>query len=219
MRYLFTTTLLIFILPSQGQEVLWDTTFVVNETEFTILACRTDTGNFAQLVKSKTDTITIDGVSGNIDVLKFDRDEFPDITFSYIGNNYTADLFIYDINSNTYQRVSGFTEVSSSKRLNSNPNYYYSYHRAGCADLNWMSHLFYIDNFQVYQVGEIYVKGCNVKESERAIEISKIVTLDKIFIIETLPIDTLIQFDEYKWGFIRDYWNKNYQKFKTKNSP
>lgn len=206
-------------LGASGQEILWDSTFVVDQIEFKILACRTQNGSIAQLIKSKKDTLTIDGVSGNIEILKFDNDDFPDITFSYLGNNYTADLFLYDSKSKNYRQVDGFMEVSDSKTLTSNPNYFYSYHRAGCADMNWVSNLFYIDNFKIYQIGEIYGKGCDDEESEKEIEISKIVTLDKIFTIETLPIDTIDSYDDYKWGFIKDYWNKNFEKFKNKNAP
>ena len=219
MKILLITILAILTFASQAQEIVWDSTFVVDEIEFKVLACETDTGSFAQLVKSKTDTLTIDGVSGNIEILKFDNDNFLDITFSYLGNNYTADLFLYDNKSKTYKQVDGFMEVSDSKKLTSNPNYYYSYHRAGCADMNWVSNLFYIDNFKVYQIGEIYGKGCDLEESEREIEISKIVTLDKIFTIETQPIDTIETYDDYKWGFIREYWNKNFEKFKNINAP
>lgn len=217
MRILLSTIFTILTLASQAQEIVWDSTFIVDKIEFKVLACRTDTGSFAQLIKSKKDTLTIDGVSGNIEILKFDNDDFPDITFSHLGNNYTADLFLYDSKSKTYKRVEGFMEVSDSKKLTSNPNYFYSYHRAGCADMNWVSNLFYIDNFKVYLIGEIYGNGC--EDSEREIEISKIVTLDKIFPIETLPIDTIESYDHHKWGFIKDYWNKNFEKFKNKNAP
>jgi hypothetical protein len=219
MKNLLTIIFLTLTLVTQGQEVLWDSTFVVQNNEFKVLACRAKSGSFAQLIKSGKDTLTIDGVSGNIEILKYDNDEFPDITFSYLGNNYTADLFLYDRKSQTYKQVDGFTEVSDSKKLDTNPNYYFSYHRAGCADMNWMSDLFYIDNFKIYQIGEIYGKGCDSEESKRVIEISKIVTLDKIFIIETLPIEAIEPYKDYKWGFIKDYWNKNLEKFKNKNAP
>jgi hypothetical protein len=219
MKILFTTILTFFTFASQAQEIVWDSTFVVDQIEFKVLACRDDKGSFAQLVKSKTDTLTIDGVSGNIEILKFDNDDFLDITFSYLGNNYTADLFLYDNKSKSYKKVDGFMEVSDYKKLIPSPNYYYSYHRAGCADMNWVSNLFYIDNFRVYQIGEIYGKGCDFEESEREIEISKIVTLDKIIVIETLPIDSIESYDEHKWGFIKSYWNKNFEKFKNQKTP
>lgn len=219
MKILLTTILLTLTMVSQGQEILWDSTFVVQNIPFKVIALRTDTSSYAQIVKNQVDTTTINGVNGNIEILKFDADEYPDITLSYLGNNYVADLFLYDKATKTYKHVVGFEEVSDAKRLKVNSNYYYSYHRTGCADMNWISDLFYINNFKVYQIGEIYGEGCDSENSDRKIEISKIVTLDKIFIVETLPIDTIETFKDYKWGFIEDYWNKNFEKFKNKNAP
>ncbi|MFT7234062.1 MAG: hypothetical protein ACI8TA_003291 [Cyclobacteriaceae bacterium] len=63
MKILFTT---ILTFAYQAQEIVWDSTFVVDQIEFKVLACKDDKGSFAQLVKSKTDTLPIDGVSGNI---------------------------------------------------------------------------------------------------------------------------------------------------------
>ncbi|MFT7234063.1 MAG: hypothetical protein ACI8TA_003292 [Cyclobacteriaceae bacterium] len=106
--------------------------------------------------------------------------------------------------------------VSDSKKLTSNPNYYYSYHRAGCADMNWVSNLFYIDNFKVYQIGEIYGNGCDTKEI--TISIIELFDSETGLVLESkleaLPIDTIETYDDYKWGFINDYWNKNFEKFK-----
>ncbi len=221
MKVLLTNILIIltFTFTSRAQEIVWDSTFVVDKVEFKVLACRTETKNFALLINSKTDTLTIEGVNGNIEILKFDNDDFFDVIFSYIGNLYIADLFLYDNKSKTYKQVDGFREVSDSKKLTSNSRYYYSYHRTGCADMNWISNLFYIENFKVYQIGEIYGKGCENEVSKKEIEISKIVTLDKQFIIERLPIVTIEAYKDYKWGFIKDYWNKNVEKFNNKNAP
>jgi hypothetical protein len=219
MNNLLTIILLTFTTIVHGQEILWDSTFVVDKIAFKVLACRTDTKNFAQIIKPRKDTITINDVNGNIEIIKFDSDQFPDIVFSYLGSNYTESLFLYDKATKAYKMVEGFEGVSDAKRLRTNPRYYYSYHRAGCADMNWVSNLFYIQNFKIYQIGKIYGQGCESENSKRLIEISKVVTLNKVFITETLPIDTIDTYEDYKWGFIENYWNKNFGKFKNKNAP
>jgi hypothetical protein len=219
MKTLLTFIFLTLTLVSQGQEILWDTTFVVEQVNFKVIAGRTDSGGYAHIIRDYNDTTTIDGVTGNIKILRFDNDEWPDITFSYLGNVYVADLYLFDAIRSNFRKVDGFTKVSNSKKLTSNSNYFFSYQRAGCADMNWISYLFYIDNYRVTQIGEIHGKGCESEDFNREIEISKIVTLDKIFPIETLPIDTIETYEDYKWGFIKDYWNKNFEKFKNKNAP
>ena len=102
-------------------------------------------------------------------------------------------------------------------QLKSDTKYYYSYHRAGCADMNWMSDLFKIVNFKIVQIGHIDAKGCDSEKElyPQVIQIFKVTNnnVEKGQLIEKLPyIKTLENFDD-KWKFIKKYWNKNFKKF------
>lgn len=46
---------MILTVTSQAQEIVWDTTFVVDKNEFKVIACRSDKESFAQLIKSNKD--------------------------------------------------------------------------------------------------------------------------------------------------------------------
>jgi len=196
-----------------GQEVLWDTTFVVKTLSFKVVAGRTDSGSYAQIVR-ETDTTTIDGVSARLDVLYFNNDSFPDIIVGYMGNNVTEELYLFDSLSSAYVFVEDFISFPQATSLEADTNYYYSYRRAGCADMNWQSDLFYIKNFKTYQLGSIYGQGCDFEDTPRLIEISKVDSSGKDVALETLPIEAISNFQDYKWGFIKNYWNKNLVRFK-----
>ncbi|MCX2746182.1 hypothetical protein OO013_20050 [Mangrovivirga sp. M17] len=219
MKQLISTILLIISFVSNGQEILWDSTFIVDKQKFNVTSFWTKSGSYAKIIKTGIDTITVNDVTGNIEILNFNNDGFADIILSYLGNNYTADLYLYDKKSKSYRKVEGFMDVSEAKRLDTNPNYYYSYRRGGCADMNWLSYLFFIDNSRVYQIGEIYGIGCDSEESDRLIKVSKISSNDDINTIENISIDRIDDYPNYKWGFIKDYWNRNYMKFKYDNAP
>jgi len=53
--------------------------------------------------------------------------------------------------------------------------------------------------------------GCDNKE--QGITVYKVVTLDKIVPVDSLSIDIINNYEEYKWGFIADYWKANFTKF------
>jgi hypothetical protein len=102
-------------------------------------------------------------------------------------------------------------------QLKSNPKYYYSYHRAGCADMNWVSDLFKIVDFKIVQVGHIDAQGCDSEKElyPQVIQIFKVTNNDaeKMLLLTKLPyIKTLKKIDD-KWEFIEKYWNQNLQKF------
>ncbi|MBK6883240.1 MAG: hypothetical protein IPH05_09915 [Flavobacteriales bacterium] len=89
----------------------------------------------------------------------------------------------------------------------------YSYRRAGCADANWSSTLSDRDNL-VHELGEIEGIGCEEGQAQ-GIVVYKIVTLDKIFEVDRLPISTIDNYDEYKWGFLAEYWAANIGRFRN----
>ena len=145
------------------------------------------------------------------------KDENIDILLTYIGNNSSYELYLFDKSENQYKFLEGYDRFSEAIQLKTNPKYYYSYQRAGCADMNWVSDLFYIDNFKTVCVGHIYGQGCDfeVKENPQIIEIYKVFEENEKNKkeIEKLPyLKNIPDFGD-KWNFIEKYWNKNYGKF------
>jgi hypothetical protein len=164
----------------------------------------------------KTDTLDAGGLS-DLKFPDFDRDGNKDIILTYMGNNFTYYLYLFDKTNNIFKIVDGFERFPEAIQLKTNPKYYYSYHRAGCADMNWVSDLFYIDNFRSIHIGHIYGKGCDfeVKENPQVIEIYKITDNreENGKLIEKLPyLKSISDFGD-KCKFIEKYWNKNYEKF------
>ena len=162
------------------------------------------------------DTLIEDGYNG-IDFIDLNKDKNLDILTSYIGNNGIYFLYLFDPASNTFKNLDGFEKYPDAVQLKTNGKYYYSYHRAGCADANWVSDLFTIKDFKTIQIGHIYGQGCDsdIKEDPQVIEIYKVINDDegKGELIEKLPYLKNIPVFGAKWNFIEKYWNKNFTKF------
>lgn len=161
---------------------------------------------------------TIDG-QGLADILfpDFNNDGYKDIMLVYFGNNPIYSLYLFNPKSSRFNEIDGYAEFSQATQLNSNPKYYYSYHRAGCADMNWVSDLFKIINFKIIHVGHIDGTGCDfeVSENPQTIEIYKIIANNVVNskLIAKLPYLKYIPDFGDKWSFIEEYWNKHYQNF------
>lgn len=199
----------------------FDTTFVVNKQNFQFTINDIDEENvtltFIRNSKNiKTDTISSIGL-GNFEFIDFNKDGNTDIQFTYLGNNPTFYLYLFDSKNNEFKNVKDFDKFSYSIQLKTNPKYYYSYHRAGCADSNWVSDLFYIDNFAAIHIGHIYGQGCEfeIEKNPQVIEIFKITGTngENKKQIEKLPYAKNITKFDKKWDFIEKYWNANYMKF------
>lgn len=123
------------------------------------------------------------------------------------------ELFLYSPKTRKFIEVKDFYYFATPEPIKGT-RYYYSYNRAGCADNTWESFLFYIDNYKPVKVGYINGEGCGIKDG---IYIYK-QTGDTKAIIETLPLKTIEKYKDYKWGFLKSYWIKNYRKFLPKKS-
>jgi hypothetical protein len=147
----------------------------------------------------------------------FNKDGYPDIMLEYMGNNHSYHLYLFDPKKNVFKSLEGFVRFPASKQLKSNPQYYYSYSRAGCADMNWESDLFRIENFKTIHLAHIDGQGCDfeVDKNPQMIEIYKVLeqNTENKKLIETLPYLKSIQKYENKWKFIESYWSNNYAKF------
>jgi hypothetical protein len=147
----------------------------------------------------------------------FDSNGYTDILFAYIGINPTYFLYLFNNVTNKFIKIQNYSEFPYSRKLSVNPKYYYSYQRAGCADMNWVSDLFTISDLKIIHLGHIYGQGCdaNTLEEPQVIDIFRIPDNDedRKILIEKLPyLENIPTFGD-KWDFIDKYWNKNYTKF------
>ncbi len=111
------------------------------------------------------------------------------------------------------QNIPDYMSFPDAVQLKSNPKYYYSYHRAGCADFDWVSDLFKIVNFKIVQVGHINAQGCDGEP--QVIKIFKIENNNEEegqLITKLSMVKTLNHFGD-KWEFLEKYWNRNFKKF------
>lgn len=141
--------------------------------------------------------------------IDFNGDNYNDLLIEYMSNvPGVCELALYDRQTKKFVLVDNFSEYPDPQKLKGTA-LYYSYHRSGCADSDWDSDLFKIINNKVVKIGNISGRGCN----ERAeIIISKTVNSKKLP-IKIYPIGVVENYKNYKWGFIEQYWKRNYRKF------
>ena len=150
-----------------------------------------------------------DYASNGFEIIDFDEDGTFDIRLHEIsGGGGLSELIFFDSKTRVFKPIKGFIQFAEPTRIKKT-KYWYSYERSGCADLNWTSFLFYIEDYQAIQIGEINGKGCEGL-SENGIFIYKILG-DKNVLIKKHPRKAGYYSD--KWDFIDAYWNNNYQQF------
>ena len=129
-------------------------------------------------------------------------------------------LYLFNPKINNFSYIKGFEKFAAAIQLKSNTNTYYSYHKAGCADYNWISDLFVIQNFKTKHIGHIFANGCESETDLKFLKTYKILNnnektkklIDNLNYYKSLPSFGI------KWKFIEQYWNKNYKKFGKINS-
>lgn len=188
--------------------VRYDTTFMLGAKQYHILSFSDAT---LCMVGLTGDTLIKAYDVSDVEFDKVDDDSLPDIRIHYYANAQgIEDVFLAD-GTNGFREVESFADFPAWNRL-TGTSYYYSYHRSGCADRNWDSDLFYIEDFKTYCIGNISGLGCGDTDPKDGIYISSVCG-DTTYLIETLPIDTISAYEDYKWGFIQDYWARHYRKF------
>lgn len=140
----------------------------------------------------------------------FNRDGYKDLFIEHMSNvPGRCDLLLYDSRIKKFVPVKDFPDYPDPQKLKGT-HLYYSYHRSGCADSNWDSDLFQIINNKIIKIGNI--SGLNCGEKEIGVFISKIQG-SKEQLIKKYPISEIEKYKNYKWGFIKRYWERNYRKF------
>lgn len=144
----------------------------------------------------------------------FNMDGYKDIRLYYMTNVPGIEgLLLYDPKSKIFKSVRNFQDFPSPVKIRGT-ECYYSYHRSGCADMNWTSDLFYIEDYQCKNIGTINGYECENAGIRDGIYINKISGTKKSLVKE-LPISTIKKYKENKWGFIDNYWKNNYPRFIT----
>lgn len=163
--------------------------------------------------RNRTDTVlTLTDYFTRIEFDDFNGDGFDDLRLGFMSNTPgIQDLYLFDKTRQIFRMVEGFNNFPDPNRI-TGTKFYYSYHKSGCADMNWGSELFYLEKFHAKAIGKIDGYQCRESDKYFGLYIYKSKGV-KFELIETLPIDTIWTYKDSKWGFIKDYWSKSYKKF------
>lgn len=197
-------------IKTQFKEIKRDT-LIVNNLKFIIKQFKEENLNFSLIIlNEKFDTIyKHNDFIDEYKITDFNNDGYQDIELDYITNvPGIVDVLLFDLASGKFQIIEELGNYPSPIKIKKS-EYYYSYERAGCADYNWESNLFYISNYKCVKIGNITGKGCGY-EKRNGIFINKIVD-NKEVEINWIKRDTGYYDD--KWEFIEKYWTKNHLKF------
>lgn len=209
-------------IPSRAPEIAAiDSSFMVGHLAIRIFTQSLDT-NFLVLSATAVGQVALLDTISTVALQKptftdFNKDGFPDILLSYMGNTTSNFLYLFDGASKKFRNIDGFINFPNAIQLKENPEYYFSYYPNGCNDLNWVSDLFTIENFIPVRIAHMYGKGCdfNVLENPQFIGLYKFDPNNSQteVLLEKLPYGKFIPENGDKWPFIEKYWNRNYRKF------
>lgn len=167
-------------------------------------------------------------LSGKGDTIVKKEDFYSEVKFLDINEDGYSDIRVYFFSNFPNQCDNYFFSNKTKKfKLVENcdldikkikgTNFYFSYNKAGCADMNWESYLSKIENNILVNYGYIYGQGCDsrLEESPQMIEIYKVSEADstKKKLIQRFPYLKYIPNFEGKWSFIENYWKQNYRVF------
>jgi hypothetical protein len=209
MRRSFVTTILfLFSLLTQAQQVTKTVTIDGKR-----LIAHHDQWDF-WIVNAKKDTVVrLQPSFMDFKFNDFNKDGYKDLMLDLAGNiPDNCRLFLYVPKQQTFREVKGFDDLPLPLRI-AGTNYFYSYSRAGCADETWVSYLFYIKNYKAIKIGYINGEGCGINDGIFIYRLSG----GKKKLIKRLPLDTIGNYKDYKWGFLKQYWTKNYRRFLKKD--
>ncbi|WP_061218118.1 hypothetical protein [Leptospira weilii] len=206
-----TTLLLIFSIGLNAQRQQIETITIKGENYIV----RLDDSGFS-VVNSKGNRILSlplkdsEGIK-TFEFKDFNKDGYEDIflEWSNLFVNDLRSLYLFIPSSGKFRKIKDFfipapTPLKGTKL-------FYSYYQAGCANYDWKSGLFSIENYRTVEIGIIEGNGCEIQNSR--IDIYKIKANQKV-LLESLALDTIENHQDNKFEFIKEYWTKNYRKFK-----
>ncbi len=163
------------------------------------------------IINNENDTIYFhEGYGTNgFELEDFDENGISDIRIYQITNvGGISELVMFDKTKSIFKPIKHFDNFPDPTRIE-NTDLWYSYHGSGCADLNWGSELFKIDNFEAVKIGVIEGYGCE-GEKENGIFVFKVIGDNKN---QVYYEKRETGFYNDKWDFIEKYWKDNYKKF------
>jgi hypothetical protein len=207
-----------FLLTSiNAQNFQIDTTFNLPKGKLEIKS-RTLNSEFI-IISSKfnNNIIEIDTIEQNglafIKYPDFNTDKYPDILIDYIGNKSSYSLYLFDSIQLKYKEIQNYSDFPDAIQIK--PNIYYSYQAVGCADLNWVSNLFKIQDFEIIHLAHMDAESCEneSKTNQKTIKVFKVKSSNNNQLIQDLKYNEQIKISDNKWEYLKRYWWKNYSRF------
>lgn len=171
---------------------------------------------FNCLLSMQGDTIVkSENYYSRVDFLDIDEDGYMDIrVFAFSNTPNQCDNYLFDREIKTFKLIANcYFDIQKIRGT----NFFYSYDRTGCSDMNWESYLSKIENYKLVNYGYIYGQGCDfeIKDNPQVIEIYTIgdSDKDKKKLIQSLPYLKHIPKFDNKWEFIEKYWTQNFKTF------
>ena len=219
LQLIWVTVIVIFSYPARAQK--WDKVYV-DSNSFAIHTATVAGKKYIgflndqtyYLLNAKGDTVLKKSdYYFDAEFKDFNKDNYQDIILYHSSNtSMVLDLFLYVPTTGKFREVKNFRDFPAPEQIKGT-KFYYSYHKSGCADMNWDSDLFYIDNFRTIRVGNISGRQCNNRDGVKEAVYIHRVRGDKEKLFKKLPIETIWKYKDFKWGFINEYWTKNYKLF------
>ena len=117
----------------------------------------------------------------------FNKDGYKDIYLDKGGNTPERfDLLLNVPTTKSFRQVRDFEKFPAPENL-IGTKYFYSYHKSGCADMNWDSDLFYIKDFKTIRVANISGRECGNSGIKDGLYINKL-TGDKNICSKHYPL-------------------------------
>ena len=116
--------------------------------------------NFNCLLSLEGDTIVkSEDYYFKAEYLDIDKDGYKDIrVFAFSNTPNQCDNYLFDKTLKTFKLIENCDlDIQKIKGT----DFFYSYNRVGCADMNWESHLSKIENCKLVDYGYIYGQGCD----------------------------------------------------------
>lgn len=146
----------------------------------------------------------------NLAILDINKDGFNDIRVFEISNTPNQCRNYFFDPKNKKFRIIQNSDLDI--KVIPNTNFYFSYNRAGCADMNWESHLSKIEDFKEIQIGLLRVHNCG--DENDGMLFYKIDLEGKKIKIDEQPVPEFDNNDaDNKWDFMEKYWIENHLKY------
>lgn len=122
--------------------------------------------NSISVTKNKDTVFVLNENNNGADFKDFNGDGYTDIIIRHLTNVPAIyELALYNSTKRKFILVQDFSNFPAPEKI-TNSNFYYSYHRSGCADANWDSDLFKIENNKAVRYGNIQGLGCEGEEKK-----------------------------------------------------